>query len=61
VFGVLMAADTVRGVRIAMVVAGHSLLVTAVISLVGMRLPQPRQVRPARSARVDESIPSSAR
>ena len=61
VFGALMAADIVRGVRIAMVVAGLSLVVTAVISLVGMRLPQPRQVRPARSARVDESIPSSAR
>jgi DHA2 family methylenomycin A resistance protein-like MFS transporter len=61
VFGALMAADIVPGVRIAMVVAGFSLLVTAVISLVGMRLSQPRQVRPARSARVDESIPSSAR
>jgi DHA2 family methylenomycin A resistance protein-like MFS transporter len=61
VFGALMATDIVRGVRTAMVIAGLSLLVTAVISLVGMRLPQSQPARTARPARVNESIPSSAR
>jgi DHA2 family methylenomycin A resistance protein-like MFS transporter len=61
VFGALMATDIVRGVRTAMVIAGLSLLVTAVISLVGTRLPQSQPARTARPARVNESIPSSAR
>jgi DHA2 family methylenomycin A resistance protein-like MFS transporter len=60
-FGALMVTDMVGGVRIALVISGLLLLVTAIISLVGMRIPRVPDVQSARRVSGCRSLPSSVR
>jgi DHA2 family methylenomycin A resistance protein-like MFS transporter len=60
-FGALMTNDIAWGVRIALVISGLLLLVTAITSLVRMRVPRGRAVKPARSVSEGRSLPSSVR
>lgn len=60
-FGALMAADMVRGLRIALAISGLLLLVTAVISVAGIRVPQGRNIGLARLVREGQSRSNSAR
>jgi MFS transporter, DHA2 family, methylenomycin A resistance protein len=59
-FGALMATDMVRGVRIALVISGLLLLVIAVVSLIGMQVPQAQDSMPGRPAAKGKPLPSSA-
>lgn len=58
VFGALMATDIASGIRVAVVVSALLLLATAMISLAGMR---GAEKKPAPSATLELSLPSSAR
>ena len=60
-FGALMTTDIVWGVRIALVISGVLLLVMAIISLVGMRVPHTQDTEPGRRIAGRQSLPSSAR
>jgi MFS transporter, DHA2 family, methylenomycin A resistance protein len=60
-FGALMATDMVRGVRVALLICGLLLLVTAVIGFVGMRVPRAQDAEPGRRVSGGRCLPSSAR
>jgi DHA2 family methylenomycin A resistance protein-like MFS transporter len=60
-FGALMATDMVQGLRIALTISGLLLLVTAIISFAGVRVPQGRNIGLARSISEGRSRSSSAR
>jgi DHA2 family methylenomycin A resistance protein-like MFS transporter len=60
-FGALMTSDIVQGIRIALVISGLLLLLTAIIGLAGMRVAPAHDAERGRRVSGGRSLPSSVR